>query len=270
MLNRIATTLIMGIGLSQLIGCQDVVEHTPAGVQSSSIMDCTAESQPQDGALGTLSCELGLSVQAAGTSLKDELRQMLGSYAHALQSGDAATIEKLLSAELRARIDERGSGVDFASKLQSFVDQEQLTLARSVGVLKAPRESFAITSAEVLVDGSIAAIEVAVNGQLLPKPFYFVQEDDSYKLSLIPPDIGIAAASYRVKNDDLVVRSFSCSGASANVAPLQEVRASCNDTCGIFDGTRFSASGGSADCAYNVFGVDMTISNGHPRCTSFC
>ena len=193
MLNRIATTLIMGLGLSQLIGCQDVVEHKPAGVHNASIVGCTAESQPEDGALGALSCEFGLSVHDAGASLKDELRQALGSYAYALQAGDAATIEKLLSAELRARIDERGSGADFASKLRGFMHREQRKLARSIGTLTASRAFLTVTSAEMLADGSIAALEVAANGKPLPKPFYFVQEDGGYKLDLIQPDHGVAS-----------------------------------------------------------------------------
>lgn len=270
--NRV-TALIMGIGFSQLVGCAEVVESGPVGAHSATIVDCAAQSQQERGPLGALSCELGLSVRAAEPALTDELRQALGSYAQALQSNDAATVEKLLSAERRARIDEREQGADSASNLQSFVSRERRKLTRSVGTLKAPRESFTVTSAEVLADGSVAAIEVAVNGQQLPKPFYFVQEDGAYKLNIRQPDIGIASSSrYRVKNGDAVPRAFRCDGMAdlLSVASQQEVRPLCEDTCDG-DGTRFYApDGAAADCDYNSWGLDMTIVNGYPVCSDVC
>jgi hypothetical protein len=269
--NRI-TVLLMGISVSQLIGCADVVEPGPMGAHSATIGDCAAGWQQEQGPLGALSCELGLSIRAAEPALKDELRQALGSYAQALQRGDAAAVEKLISTEMRARIDERGPGTDFRASLQSFVASEQRKLARSVGSLKPSRTSLTVTSADMLADGSIAAIEVAVDGKPLPKPFYFTQEDSGYKLNIVQPDIGLASTSYQVKNDDLVNRSFSCSGgASAVVAPTQQMQVACEDSCsGFFDGTTFTASAGSATCDYNTWGVDMYIRSGFPVCNDPC
>ena len=112
-----------------------------------------------------------------------------------------------------------------------------------------------------------------MDGTPLPKPFYFIQEDGGYKLNIMQPDIGVSSSSsYRVRNGDSEPREFRCEGIDlTNVAPQQEVRAYCVDTCPGGSGTRFYApDGASADCDYNSWGLDMTITNGYPKCNDFC
>jgi hypothetical protein len=256
------------------LDCEDGGHITSAIAQSASTMSCAADSKMEDNDLGGLACQLGLPVHDVALGLRNELRHMLDSYAHALQRGDVAAVEKLLSAELQARIDERGQAADLASKLHDFVRTERRKLSRSVGVLDGRRGAMTVTSAQMLADGSIAALRVAVKGKPLPKPFYFVQEDGSYKLNIIHPDAGfVIQSSYRIANSDHEPRSFSCSDSSSKtIAPTPaEMYESCSDSCPtIWDGTRFSTSQGSADCDYNTWGIDMTIVNGYPVCNDPC
>lgn len=252
------------------LACEDGGDLTPASAQNASLSGCTAE----DRDLGSLSCELGLSVQEVAPALQDGLRQVLTSYAHALQRGDTAAVEALLSAELQVRIHERGQGADFTSKLQDFVQDERRKLSRSVGVLDASPAPMTITSARMLADGSIAALRVAVAGKPLPKPFYFVQEDGSYKLNIIRPSTGYATqSSYLVANGDYETREFSCAGTGPKTiaATPATMFVACQDSCpGYWDGTRFTTSKGSSDCDWNAWGADMTIKNGYPVCNDRC
>lgn len=249
--SRVLRSLVMCICLSQFLGCQ--VTETSMGSSALQELDMTAVSP----------------------ALRDELGRLLGVYAYALQSSDTDAVAKLLSAEMRDRIAEHLPGADFASNLQSFVLEEQHMLARSIGQLKGSGELFTVTSARSLADGTIVSINVSNDGTPLPKPFYFVEEDGGYKLDMVPANIEPAGVStYRVKNQDSDSRTFSCSSSpDYTIAPNgSEMKVECVDTCHTFLawGTRFSVKNSSADCVYNAWGVDMTIRNGFPVCTSPC
>jgi hypothetical protein len=244
----ITTSLISSVGLTHIGGC-------------------AAGSDPEDGA------PAAASVETPAPELADELRRVLASYAAALQSGDLAAVEGLLSAELRARIAERGPGADFAANLRSFVDLEARKLARGTAAAKRSREPFTAGPARVVADGSVASLELVVGGEPLAKPFYFVDEQGAYKLTIVPPagELFSSTNTYQVKNNDFVERSFSCQGASATVAPTGQLQAKCKDTCsGFFDGTRFTVNGASVDCDYNSWGIDMYITNNYPVCGDPC
>lgn len=211
--------------------------------------------------------------QAAAPALQDELHRVLVSYAAALQSGDVAAVEELLSTELRARIAERGPGADFAANLRSFVDREGRKLARGTPAMRRSREPFSAGAARVLADGSIASLEVAIDGEPLARPFYFVQEQDGYKLNIVAPAATLFSNTnaYQIKNNDFVERSFSCQGAAATIAPTGQMQAECQDTCwGFFDGTRFTVNGSSVDCDYNSWGIDMYIMSNYAVCSDPC
>jgi len=190
-----------------------------------------------------------------------------------LQSNDVATAEKVISTELRGRIETRGPNANFASNLQIFVSREQRKLIRNVETPDALRKPFTITSSEILTDGSVAAIRFAIDGKTFPKPFYFILEDGNYKLNVVQPSIvPLEGNTYLVANADAVARTFSCSGASSlKVAANSSVHKFCSDSCpGFFDGTRFTVNGASADCDFNTFGTDMTIKNNSPVCHDPC
>lgn len=263
----------MLIALS-LLACRDGVDVTSTSAQSENTEDCAMGSEPEGSDLRALACNLGLSIQEVAPGLRDELRDLLISYTNALQSGDAVEVENLLSAELQSRIDERGQSADFTSKLNEFVRRERRKLSRSIGVPGGSRESMTVTSAQMLADGSIAAIWVAVEGRALPKPFYFVYEDGGYKLNVSQPDTGfVIQSSYLVANGDYETRSFYCSRSSwFDIAPWPATMSvSCHDSCsGFWDGTRFTTHVGSADCDWNAWGTDMTIVNGNPVCNDRC
>jgi hypothetical protein len=267
---RTLTILIMTVSFTPLPGC--VEEPNPTMGSNFVSRNCT---KTEGSALSGMSCQLGISVTAVSPTLQSELRSMLTTYVYALQSDDVAAIDKLISTELRARIEMRGPGADFASNLQTFVLRERHKLMRSIETSDAFRKPVAIPFSEMLADGSIVAIGLAIDGKAFAKPFYFVLDNGSYKLNVTPPDIAIASSSstYRVQNNDVVARSFLCSGQSStsSVPALGQALATCLDSCsGFFDGTTFVVNGKAVNCDFNTFGVDMFIENNAPRCHDPC
>jgi hypothetical protein len=203
-------------------------------------------------------------------AVQGELRDKTAEYLRALQASDAAAVDKLISTELRTRIETRGTGPDFATNLKSFVAREHAKLARSVAGPQAQRAPIAASSAQLIGDGAIAAVTLAVGGATLPKPIYLVQENGGFKVNVVQPQV-LEGNTYVIQNDDGVARSFSCSGGrGANVAPGQTASTFCDDACGFFDGTRFNVAGATADCDFNTFGVDMFIRGNAPVCNDRC
>ena len=215
---------------------------------------------------------LGCDSEASQPTVESELRDMVGTYMHALQANDAPTVESLMSDELRSRIETRGPNADFASNLQLFVSRERDKLIRSVQTSDAVLKPFTVVSSGILADGSVAYIEIIIDEASFPKPIYFTLTDGSYKLSVLPRNIvALEGNTYVVKNDDGVPRAFTCSGGGDTVAPGGTLSEFCNDSCGwFFDATRFTVNGSSADCDYNTWGVDMYIRNNSPVCADRC
>ena len=215
------------------------------------------------------------ALTAVDHGLRGRLQDMLNGYAYALESGDTAAVEEVVSAELLSRIDQRVAGADIEGKMRSFVLREQRKLARELGEPRSRGELFTVTSARKVDDGQVVALTVSVGGKELPKPFYFVAEDGGYKLNVVQPTASLSRSTYRVKNDDSQPRNFSCSGGDGwRIAPFSELKVGCQNSCSTFafDGTRFwvEETNGLADCDYNSWGVDMTIRNGYPVCSDPC
>lgn len=210
-------------------------------------------------------------------SLKNYLSAQLTVFARALQDGRAEAVKGVLSQQLLNRIAFRGSAATFQENLEVFVSSEQSKLAQEVGDVYSLRKGITVIALDV--EGDVVAAFVEIDGRQLPKPFYFVREHGSYKLNITRP-VGDAerggSSTYDVKNEDGVLREFSCSsfGGSTEYSVSAKGNRSvvCYNSCPtIFDGTQFEVgTSGPTDCDYNTWGWDMYIRNGLPVCGSPC
>lgn len=197
------------------------------------------------------------------------------AYVAALQTGDRTALLRVVSQDLRARITQPATSPITDTRLSAFMEKEARALSRSIGGADATK---AVAVAAVRDEGDgVLALTLRIDGAPLDKPFYLVKEDGQYKINVVPPAArGTLAGgwkSFRIKNQDGVNRSFTCTGSvSVPVAAGQEIRQACQTSCGRFlsAGTRFTVNGGSADCDYNTWGVDLYIQNNSPRCADPC
>jgi hypothetical protein len=212
---------------------------------------------------------------AEGT-LEEELDMKLDTYARAVQAGDTSTVQGLLSREMLARIANRGRSARFQDNLEQFVLREQVKVNRELGDLSANPEGFTLTMVQPHMNGRVLAVFASMSGHVLPKPFFFVQEDGEYKLNIIRPKDSYSiqrTSTYSIKNDDFTARSFVCAGktTSYNVAATQSLDVTCEDSCSwYFDGTRVTVNGASADCDWNNWGYDAYIRSNSPFCNDPC
>ncbi|HYO69928.1 MAG TPA: hypothetical protein VEU33_28015 [Archangium sp.] len=222
----------------------------------------------------TVISSAAMAAPSNDVALKNHLGAQLTVFARALQDGHAETVKGVISQQLVSRIAYRGSAATFEENLEAFVSREQTKLAREVGNVYALHDGFTVTAVDV--EGDVAAASIAVDGRQLPKPFYFVREQGSYKLNIIRP-LGITEqggyTTYDVKNEDNVTRTFACSNSgSSSIAAFGTRSASCYNSCPTyFDGTWFTVgSSGRTDCDYNTWGWDLFIRGGLPVCGSPC
>ena len=215
----------------------------------------------------------------------DAVQTQLREYVRALQARDSHALAEVMSTELLDRIDARDTGASLATELQLFAAHEGAKLIRELAVTGwgEPSEDIgaALSVRKIAVlDDSVVAATVALNGTIIPKPIYLTFEDGAYRVNVTSPASGATVSEkandydyYRVANRDPMTRSFTCTRSKKyDIAPRQQLRARCwSKNCGFwFDGTRFTVGGASADCDYNTWGVDMEIVNGYPRCTDPC
>lgn len=261
----VPAALVMSMALAVGPGCSD---ELPGADPNDATAGCAAK---QGGALGDASCQLAVPVTAASPEVQREMLNTMRAYVQALESSDFSAVQGLISAELRDRIDARGQGRTFSSKLQRFVSDERGKLMQNVEALQVIRRGSPTATTEMLADGSIAAISFSFDRTAPARPFYFVLEGERYKLNVVKPDIVIQEGNtYVIKNDDGVTRSFTCTGGSGNVAAGQTLNKFCSDACGWFDGTDFTVNGATASCDYNTWGIDMYIRNNSPVCAGRC
>lgn len=206
-------------------------------------------------------------------STRSILQERLSTYVQALHTEDTATLKSILSTELLSRIEMRAGGTNMEERLKMFASSERQKLVRAFGSV--PAGAFAVESM-ILHGNTVVAVSLSLMGTRLPKPFYFVVENAEYKINVIAPSSEPALTStsyYLVQNMDYMNRDFSCSDYGPwTIAPYPAtLKAMCRDTCpGWFDGSRFYANGGSADCDYNTWGIDAYIQSGYVVCHDRC
>jgi hypothetical protein len=202
--------------------------------------------------------------------------QLVNRFTRALLASDTQAVQSMISKELLQRILNRAQGATYEEQMLFFIDRESSKLNQTAGGRGSLfAEGFTVTAMEEQSNGAVLALHLGFAGQSLPKPFYLVLENGEYKINMARPATGDYSLSgtsvYVVKNDDFEQRTFNCERrGSVSVAPTQTVSADCPDTCGLWDGTRFYTSNGAADCDWNQFGVDMSIRNNVPICTTRC
>jgi hypothetical protein len=228
---------------------------------------------------------LGHASSAQEPALRGVLSARLNAFAQALQAGDVATVQALLSEEMLNRIATRGPASTFEENLNAFVLREQAKLARVVGnpgTLKQGIVVGAITS-----EGSgVVAASVLLEGRGVPKPFYFVHESGEYKLNILRPagDVGVMQGgtttydllNYTAKNQYPQCQTSAGVWTSYGIGPNGNRSVSCWNSCPTwFDGTDFKVGPNAPiSCDYNTWGWDLFIDeiNGVAwgRCGSPC
>ena len=206
-----------------------------------------------------------------------ELNATVGAYLNALLTNDISSLENLVSDEVLLRAAEMDSDIagfqikmfdSLAGNLEAWGISEQELL-----------EVVSVTGART--EGSSIAVDLAVDGNPIGKPFYFVTQNGEYKYNVRPagftnplPD-GAGAASrntYRIENYSRIAMSFTCTSGGNVTVPkatyqnsgsltwlaygVKEI--SCADDCGWWSGSKFTHSNGtSLKCDYNTFGMDV-------------
>lgn len=213
-----------------------------------------------------------------------EAEAVIKDYVLALRTADAELLLKVASKELRQRIEQRGPAGSFAKKTSAFLAREGRNLMRQVPTVSSPTTQMeevgvGVRAVELMANGAVAAVTLAAGGTVLPKPFYLVREEGSYKVNVVPPtgELTSSVSRYKVQNNDYEEREFSCTDYGPYTIarfPAQRL-VSCRDSChggifGWFDGTTFETQvdgrTASVDCDYNTWGVDMFIQDGVPTC----
>ncbi len=218
---------------------------------------------------------------SADAEVSAQIGKQLFELVQSIVTEDESRFRAIASAELLSRIASRGPAADSNRKLSQFLARERYKLNRELTRLQSPASAQATLSVELealerSADGSTASASVRVNGRLLSKPLYLLREGREYRVNIVAPrsDAAATTSSYRVQNDDPVIRAFSCSGYGGYLIGVHPSQRSlpCLDSCHYwwFDGTTFEALGSFTDCDYNTWGVDMYIRDGYPVCSDPC
>lgn len=234
---------------------------------------------------------VGCSVQAPEiepdtehTSTSHQAVQVLvDEYVGSLVRHDVATLEKIVSSEIRARSTERR--ID----LPSFLEKQRAAMMRTFDLAEGEQPVFEVT--EVADEGEAVRVTLALRGDELKKPFYFVREDGGLKLNIAPPGFSKSAPdgtlfgreSYAVRNQNLYGNppvTISChredgTAGYVTVAPGERRSVDCDDTCGWWAGSTFWAAynGPVRRCDWNFWGDDVYINwlaYGGWDCNDYC
>lgn len=219
------------------------------------------------------------------TRLAQHLEDQLNTYLEGLLERDASAMLDVLSSERKARLFHDLNGESIDSRTLRFIDHEAEKLERVVGFA----DDFAgmhIQAIEELEQEGVVAVTLTYRDQILPKPFYFVEEDGQWLLNVVAPRVspvpddagnktvinGCDTGGYTVKNSKSANFTFYFQGCkndswawSAITAPAYTtIGFNAVDTCSTgWDATQFKYSSSTGTkyikCDYESFSDDAYV-----------
>lgn len=208
--------------------------------------------------------------------------QHVNAYARALIERDAATLDELLSSEVKARL----AGYEGGS--ERFMDKQRRTLLQAFPELETaePEDGFSVT--KVAAQEGVVSVTFGYRDRELARPFYFVKEGERYTLNVARPGFSAPLAEGALPNDSYQISADSDAqpanigcyrGQSVNVQPAYYIGSynnyyvSCPNVCGFWHGANFGSSGqwlGAPNCDYNTWGTDVWVGWFGAQCNDSC
>jgi hypothetical protein len=208
----------------------------------------------------------------------------LNAYANALIERDAATLESLLSTEVKTRLASYEGGIG------RFIEKQRTTLLQAFPALETEGAIGAFEVTKASAQEGVASATLSYQGTELPRPFYFVTEGDHYALNVARPGFSAPLADGAQANDGYVVSASYDSqpttvicyhGSTVTTRPAQyigtysNVTMSCPNVCGFWHGANFWTSGGALwsgppNCDYNTWGTDVWVDGWSAHCNDAC
>jgi hypothetical protein len=224
-------------------------------------------------------------VGVASEEFKLLAAEHVNTYARALVERDAATLDRLLSSEVKERLGTYEGGVD------RFMEKQRTTLLRAFPELEraghGDSDGFEVT--QVTAQEGVASVGLSYRGKPLERPFYFVQEGELYTLNVARPGFSRPLADgalpndfYRItSNSEAQPQTIGCErGQSVQVQPAYYVGTynnydvSCPNVCGFWNGALFYGTYWQANadhyCDYNTWGTDVWVDWFGARCNDSC
>ena len=224
-----------------------------------------------------------------------ELAQKVNRYARALLAEDEADFARVTSARVAGRLHQARFQALGVQGARSPLASERAGLLRVVGSAENFGEGFTVTGLEQVTPETVS-VELAFQGQPVPKPFFFVLEGGEYKAQVKPlqevsalgmEKFDLGWGSYRATNSSDISHTISCTPYgtdysnyklpfSASLPKGSSVKLSCADQycpgSPIHDGADFhpDTALGTYVCAYQTFGADFKFENGRIGCAQDC
>jgi hypothetical protein len=210
----------------------------------------------------------------AEVALQGQLREQLGRFARAVHQRDAATLEQILSSEVLARLETYPGGID------RFIEKDRAVLLDVFKTMDANLMQDRFTVSQLEVQGDVASVIPAYDGQSTEKRFYFVKEDGQYKVNVARPGFSrqLPEGSRPVMSTFRVNALVPIQGGEELGCPNDPTHRhfleiseglnwiSCFDTCGFFDGTFIFGKGISVKeglkCDWHWQGDDVFVDRG--------
>jgi hypothetical protein len=193
--------------------------------------------------------------------------QRINLYAETLYGKDPAPLQRLLSSEVLDHMKEAGLDLAgyHAKQRASMLRTFEAELAKN-----GPSGQF--SAAAVDAEGDAVRVTLAMGGQKLEKPFYFVYENGDYKLNVLrpgfskqaPEEAALATDTYSIwcgRPSENPSCSLACAASKTTnhfytVPNQHHTNVSCYNTCGFWHGSTFT---NNLKCDYNTWGTDVYV-----------
>jgi hypothetical protein len=223
----------------------------------------------------------GSDVASAEPRIEDFQRDM-DELSRALVERDVGAFEGMVSSEVMERGAERGIDPP------TLLEKQRGALMRTFDLEEGAFPDLEVVDVEE--QGDAVRVTLALEGQDLEKPFYFVREHGEYLLNIAPPGFSKAApegalfgkSNYTISNVNHPTSepgALSCyQGGNPTIVPAGSTRkVSCGDACGFWAGSIFANAqaydGPQKYCDWNAWGADVIInflSFGGFYCADYC
>lgn len=211
----------------------------------------------------------------------DAFQREIDELGRALVERDTAALEGMVSSEVMSRSAERGIPMD------TLLAKQRGALMRTFELEEGEIPTLDVI--DVQEEGDAVRVTLAAQGVELEKPFYFVEEQGSYRLNIAPPGFSKAPpegaqfgkSNYTIKNVNIPGNAnfaMTCYQGPTTVVPPNSTRKmSCGDACGFWSGSLFANAeaydGPQKACDWNAWGADVVInllSSGGFYCADYC